>query len=51
MTKELLIDARTLINTTIESDTKGMTESERKAYDMGVYNAFRAVETIKDADK
>ncbi|MDU7029838.1 hypothetical protein [uncultured Robinsoniella sp.] len=46
MNKEIVIDARKLVNATIESDTRNMNETERKAYNMGVYNAFCAIETI-----
>ena len=46
MIKEIVNDARNLINVTIDSDTKGMTKTERKAYDMGVNNALGAIETV-----
>lgn len=46
MIKEILNDAKNLINVTINSDTKGMSETERKAYDMGIYNTLRAIETV-----
>ncbi len=46
MIKEIVNDARNLINVTIDSDTKGMTQAERKAYDMGVNNTLGAIETV-----
>ncbi len=46
MIKEIVNDARNLINVTIDSDTKGMTKPERKAYDMGVNNTLGAIETV-----
>jgi len=46
MIKEIVNDARNLINVTIDSDTKGMTKTERKAYDMGVNNTLSAIETV-----
>ena len=48
MTKTILKNAKLLILATIDSDTKGMTEFERKAYEMGVENAFRATKTIAE---
>lgn len=46
MIKNIINDAKKLLTTTIEADTRTMTEYERKAYDMGVNNAFSAIETI-----
>lgn len=48
VTKTILKNAKLLILATIDSDTKGMTEFERKAYEMGVENAFRATKTIAE---
>lgn len=48
MNKEIISDAKKLVNTTIESDTRNMNETERKAYDMGVNNAFCAIETLEE---
>lgn len=48
MNKEIINDARKLVNATIESDTKNMSKTERTAYDMGIYNAFCAIETLEE---
>lgn len=46
MIKNIVSDAKKLLTATIESDTKLMTDYERKAYAMGIDNAFRAIEAI-----
>lgn len=46
MIKNIINDARELLTTTIKTDTREMTDYERKAYNMGVSNAFSAIETI-----
>ena len=48
MKEEIIISARKLVNVSIEKDTRNMSYTERKAYDMGVYNAFCAIETVVD---
>ncbi|MEY8352486.1 hypothetical protein AALB39_03920 [Lachnospiraceae bacterium 54-53] len=50
MIKDIMCDAKKLITSTIESDTMFMTEYERKAYEMGIYNAFCAIETLIQSD-
>lgn len=42
-------EARKLVNSV--TVTEGMTDSEYKAYQMGVYNALSAVEAILDSDE
>ena len=42
-------EARKLVNSV--TVTEGMTDSELKAYQMGVYNALSAVEAILDSDE
>lgn len=43
-------DTRVILDKVTEQVCVGMTDSEKKAYEMGVENTFRAIECLLEAD-
>ena len=43
-------EARVILDKVIDQVCDGMTDSEKKAYEMGVENTFRAIECLLEAD-